>query len=296
MQEIDDDVFLITDLQQYVDAIEVITKIGYEQQPTNLFYRGMNDESYELLPSLFRRTKDGYHIYLSNPQMEQEIICSFMKESACFLKGYINDDDYRTWLTYGQHFNVPTRLLDWTGNSLVALYFAVCDQNTDVNSVVWILNTNLYSQYVGPQMDDNQIGQTLNEQIDNYSSCAFSNIKPSQYKFPLPFVPSYIDERMRAQISRFMIWGNDETPLNKLQNIYIITYNNWLQKQIIAPGYLIKSYPPGRFLFKIIISKVQKTKIRNQLDYCGINRKMLFPGLDSIGAYIKDFYDINRVE
>jgi hypothetical protein len=48
-------------------------------------------------------------------------------------------DDYVSWLLLMQRHGVPTRLLDWTGNALVALYFAVC-ASVDCDGEFWCVN------------------------------------------------------------------------------------------------------------------------------------------------------------
>ena len=39
-----------------------------------------------------------------------------------------------------QHYGTPTRLLDWTEVSPIALFFAVRNPKLGVNSVVWVMN------------------------------------------------------------------------------------------------------------------------------------------------------------
>jgi len=50
----------------------------------------------------------------------------FQKRCMEFRKiDYVDEDDEWRWLFYAQHHRLSTRLLDWTTNPLVALYFAV---------------------------------------------------------------------------------------------------------------------------------------------------------------------------
>jgi len=44
-------------------------------------------------------------------------------------------------LALAQHYGIPTRLLDWSGNPLIAAYFSVCKVRTEVEKVaIWALD------------------------------------------------------------------------------------------------------------------------------------------------------------
>lgn len=45
-------------------------------------------------------------------------------------------DEYFGWLFLAQHYGLPTRLLDWTENPLVATYFAVIDRPNE-DGCIW---------------------------------------------------------------------------------------------------------------------------------------------------------------
>lgn len=66
----------------------------------------------------------------------------------CVRSEMVGSDRYTDWdlVALSQHYGIETRFLDWTSNSLVALWFAVSKRDghrkdDDGDAVVWILET-----------------------------------------------------------------------------------------------------------------------------------------------------------
>src|SRR5271169_924413 len=116
----------VEDLSQIVSSSK---QVGEEFDWDQAFWRGHGDADWYLLPQVFRRDAE-------QPQIP--------KYDECALIGHFvaraptrshtkmpHRDDYFGWLFLAQHYGLPTRLLDWTENPLVALYFAVLEWEED---------------------------------------------------------------------------------------------------------------------------------------------------------------------
>src|SRR5260370_40182692 len=66
-----------------------------------------------------------------------------------------NRDDKWEWYFLMQHYGVPTRLLDWTDNPLIALYFAVNDQpeSASDDSAVGVFDPCRLNRQLSKQLD-----------------------------------------------------------------------------------------------------------------------------------------------
>ncbi|MNZ33340.1 FRG domain protein [compost metagenome] len=113
-----------------------------------MIFRGVSKASYELAPSIARvPAKDEK----SRVEFEQEIFEEFQKRAVPFLE---NEPKSRMeWLFLAQHYGIPTRLLDWTTNPLVALFFAT-EKNNEHDFAVY---KRLQSEWVSGDIDPFEI-------------------------------------------------------------------------------------------------------------------------------------------
>ena len=90
----------------------------------NWIFRGVSDQNYELRPKIGRpetRTKGkGYLL-----EHEKWLLDEFQRMAPVYLLLGSQPKTSWEWLALAQHHGLPSRLLDWSFNPLVAAYFAV---------------------------------------------------------------------------------------------------------------------------------------------------------------------------
>jgi len=101
--------------------------------PQYTIYRGVSSVNYKLISTLGRiKLKEGDTF----ETVEQKTLRVFKERAIPFIATTPAND--WEWLALAQHHGLPTRLLDWTRNPLVALYFSVRNES-DEHSVIHIL-------------------------------------------------------------------------------------------------------------------------------------------------------------
>lgn len=283
----------INNVQEYMNAIEKLkNKYSYNEgvfnkylvEPKFLFRGHGNHQKYKLEPKIFRMKKTQYGSTTQFSQLEYNILSDFIAEARAY-EGNVLDNDVQAWMEIAQHYKVPTRLLDFTENPLVALYFA-CRSKSDETASVWIINEDAYEKnflhtsYIKLALDSQTIVDNIIErEILLMGKQERDNL--TDYPYPWIYKPKYRDERMKLQSSMFMIWGSRRCALTEM-----ISEHNYM---CFDANEVITSDSPA-FLCALEIDSKVKSEILKQLNMLGINEKFIYPGLEGIGKTLAKKY------
>ena len=173
-----------------VQTLESFMSLQYGL-PEMDFFRGQSSSEYKLIPSIGRRFKEGQEDVLK--QYEKEVFEDFKRKYSMFTDARPKND--KEFLFLAQHYGLPTRLLDWTYNPLIALYFACCS-NFDKDGIV-------YQSY-------------------QFSRKVFNEDKDDIFSFPAItlLVPNMTDVRYKNQNGIFVLYP--EPWKEKFEFIYAI--------------------------------------------------------------------------
>ncbi|WP_061014564.1 type I restriction-modification system subunit M [Photobacterium leiognathi] len=123
------DVIPHTKISNFSDFHRVVSKLN----PDFAVFRGVENKAYKLEPSIMRL---GYDKEDELINAEKRLFKHFKEQALPHLE-YNPSNDWE-WLALAQHHGLPTRLLDWSRNPLVALYFAV-ESESDTDAAIYIL-------------------------------------------------------------------------------------------------------------------------------------------------------------
>lgn len=222
-------------------------------------YRGQPFDK-PLLPKLLRnqvlRTLDGLIKIPADDlrigilkKHEATFLDEFQRQALPFLGN--TPETLLEWLAIAQHHGLITRLLDWTESPLVALFFAVNDQNDQPENqsledgVVWKL--------IAQMRPDKAINS-----LDEVDNAVHEDGGVFIYR------PKHINARIAAQQGCFTLHLVDTPIINSLQE----------QAERGNNQFLLHT--------KFVIPSWRKFPIFSELDRLGVNHLSLFPDLDGL--------------
>ncbi|HOI25723.1 MAG TPA: FRG domain-containing protein [Caldisericia bacterium] len=191
--------FKMVSVNNYNEFINFLSEFNVED---NVLFRGQ-EVDWPLLPKIARIAPDREIL-----DAERKMFTDFKVYSLSYLKVRLDND--WDWLAMAQHYGLSTRLLDWSANPLIALWFAVklppCE---DKDGVVWCFK---------PADEDFVI---------DYNNSPFS-IKATKV-----FQPKHFSDRIRSQSAFFTAhkWDSKKNKFYKFETMK--KYLNKLTKIVI---------------------------------------------------------------
>ena len=273
MREKTTDIKTISRICDYLEWIKEChlyqTPEGLSFQQDRIFYRGQPDKDFNLVPPVFRDQEKNGECFHN----EHEILNSAKRTAWKYLQAYPTDLEKMIVL---QHYGLHTRLLDFTSNPLIALYFA-CNNNEDKDGQVFCFcsNGSVNLKYVeliahaafenwGIQADINKLlkdwGQT-NIGSDDVDAIKYEISKPRFFESP------YNNERITAQRGAFII-----APL--------FDYD---KEGVLKRGkYVCKQCEDGVFQPSILVAHHVKKSLLKELMELGIDSSTIFPDFEHL--------------
>jgi hypothetical protein len=146
------------------------------------------------------------------PELEMTTIEAFKRHAALLTELRMPaDDDRLGWLCVMQHYRAPTRLLDWSENLLVALYFTVSADPSD-DGEVWAMFPSPLNRAAGagwgiPLPSSRHLRYLLQEPYwDGQAEALAKSLDlPQPVNSPLALEPPLRFPRMAVQASTFTI-------------------------------------------------------------------------------------------
>ncbi len=249
-------------LTEYATLIGNLAKEGRK-----IWFRGARKNSYDLLPGLYRHPQRYESFDLLG--LEWQLLSDYRHQAPPFTRQLPEADLELLFLM--QHYRVPTRLLDWSENPFIALFFAVENaRGSGIDSIddasVWVLdpiklNVKAFSTV------------TTRERIMGAWSKELSSYLPSRMpqeisaERPCAVFGVHNSPRIVAQRGAFVLYGADIRSMEQ-------------QPELLAGE--------DKVLRKIVIKGDSKGDIFDHLFNMGVSDSVVYPDLDGLSRELRN--------
>ncbi|WP_022665109.1 FRG domain-containing protein [Desulfospira joergensenii] len=242
-------------------------------------FRGLSDSHYRLETSLMR---------LGGPywQLERHILRNFRKYMQAE-PGEI--ESFWHLLAVAQHHGLPTRLMDWTYSPYVALHFTTANiEKFNIDGVIWVVDY---------EKAHDRLPHTLGELLREEGAQAFTlellaRLRsrecepPSREKAFRNFVETLTQFDELAENEEFLLFLEPPSINDRIVNQFAL-FSVMPNSQRVMDDWLSKNQDLFR---RLVIPADLKWECRDKLDQCNITERVLFPGLDGLGSWLKRQY------
>jgi hypothetical protein len=244
-------------LRGYTDLIEDLRS----KHDGVLWYRGCSKESHSLIPSLYRRSD--VHSAADFLELEGNILTRFKQRSIPYqTRPIFGDWDY---LFLMQHHGVPTRLLDWTENPFIALFFALDGSaRSTEGAAVWILAPTVWNRKALEHMSF--AGGILSVDDDEARGYAPETGGSLMNNLPIAIYGAHNSPRIVAQRGVFTVFGKD---YQSMESMYSLA------------GF------PDESLVKITVPVGALEALHTSILQVGFTSSVVYPDLDGLARELR---------
>ena len=258
----------LEELMPLLSEQEYRPDLGRNRSP--YVYRGMTNSAFQMVTSLKRNCR----------QLQQTLEPAILKNFAKY--AVIEDPGvaHSVWrqMILGQHHGLPTRLLDWTQSALVALHFAVSEDDLahmeDHDCMVWRVDIReLHALLPEPYQQVMRQYQAEVFSVDMLG-CAAQSLE--QYDRDLGdggmvvLEPPSINARIVNQYAFFTV-----VPMG-MENV-----EEFLDRCT-------------EHTVKYVIDRKLRWRVRDMLDQLNMSERIVYPGLDGLSRWIARHYFVKE--
>lgn len=298
----------VSDAISYLHSFESSNEFGqvdnlkaHYRFPFGFWFRGQAAFDWELHPSI-NRIERGF---------------SALNETRLFnnfrLRASDNEGELRStfeWLCLMQHYGLPTRILDWSENVLIALYFATENQDHyDSDGALYLMNAPRLNSISNPSKNSTIYTP---EDFECIARAEFSRTsRLSHFRSIKAFKESYFfddewkptDENISAMCGPVAVFPHRRNMRMLLQSSVFTVHGGKLFSysdgdELPKPRSIeeINSTSNNKYLAKLRIPASRKERIARQLEIIGIHRGALFPELDSQSSFVCKQWSVPTIE
>ncbi len=232
----------------------------------NYVYRGMPNIDYKMTTSLRRNCK------VLERTLEPAILKNFAKYAVIEEPSVANS----VWrqMILGQHHGLPTRLLDWTHSALVALHFAVTEENlehmAEHDCMVWRIDIDelhsLLPEKYRRVMRENK-AEVFSVDMLTQAAGSLSEYDADMGREAMVVIePPSINQRIVNQYAFFSVIPLDMEDVEQFLDRHT------------------------EHTVKYVIDRDLRWRVRDMLDQLNMSERIVYPGLDGLSKWIARHY------
>lgn len=247
---------------------------GLRRHRSPYAFRGMVDD-WRLETSLSR---------LAGPTevLERHLLRNFRKYAH---GDVVESDSVWHWLTLAQHHGLPTRLLDWTYSPFVALHFATDDlEAMDTDGVIWMVDIARTHERLPEVLrralaDEGSLVFTV-EMLARLGGGGLARQGGSEA------VGGLAELDALGRDAPFLLFLEPPSIDQRLVNQFA------LSSLLPDPGLRLDDWLAGNreLCRRVAVPAALKWEARDKLDQANVTERVLFPGLDGLGRWLRRHY------